>query len=159
MWVINCRPSRKMQSWLARIRNTDTDTWKTILCGPTAKANTNTNTNTYTYTGTHTHTNIRKRGGKINNNKVSSAQAYALVSGIFSRVKVHKRCILTQFGPQKPTHPIRSEHGFVSCRLWLQFNGAGKKHKQSPLKWAKRFLFFPPSQRQKKNPLRQLGDW
>lgn len=45
-----------MQSWLARIRNTDTDTWKTILCGPTAKANTNTNTNTYTYTGTHKHT-------------------------------------------------------------------------------------------------------
>lgn len=28
--------------------------------------------------------------------------------------------------PREPWNPGRSEHGFVSCRLWLHFNGAKK---------------------------------
>jgi len=83
------RPRRKMQSWAAGKwktgngkRDPDTDTWKTNLCGPTAKANTNRGTNT----GVEVESTIT----------MFPPQAYALVSGIFSGVAAHKRCILTQ---------------------------------------------------------------
>jgi len=63
-------------------RDPDTDTWKTNLCGRTAKANTNRGTNT----GVEVESTIT----------MFPPQAYALVSGIFSGVAAHKRCILTQ---------------------------------------------------------------